>query len=644
MTSVMRIQYKPKVYLVGRPSINEEGLQAFLDDNGLHWPTPTEGVKDAERLVEIAGRTCFDDQTDVLTCRGWLRFSDLLPDDQVMTMNRQTEIGEWQPINEIICKDFDGMLIQVNGRDVNMAVTQDHRQWYWTKDKPTPRYAETKDLWDIQFYVKTGLPQWNGSYPETVEIPDYTYRQSNNSVDRTIHGRVYAGYERIVAFAKLLTFYATEGSLTTRGLAIYGTKHVVQVADLCDTLDLPYHMGEDPRNGVKRIGVGGGQPVKLYVEEMCGHLGPNKQLPRWVLDLPKDWLAEIWDIMVDTDGFKYPNGGEVFLSSSKTLLNQAQEILAKLGYGSSLVYEGNMERGEGNHFKSSYPVYRVRKKRSITMIGRAQQMAYLPYKGKVWCVNVDNGTLLVRRDGKVHVSANCYMSYGAKAGSKTNRAYINNLLGRESDGTFRPGPAHGSVTEHPHWQFVVTGAGRGFSHELVRHRVGVAYSQLSTRYCDFEREEEEGTWDPGFCVPPLAQLDSALVTRWEEKFKADQEWYKETLHIQERVLKDNKQFMRDLADLSDKDRKRTLRKAARGATRDGLPIGTEAIMTFTANARAVWNMAYLRASEHAEGVIRDVFVQLVKIMEEEMPALFNTIVYEYVWDGSQAAILPRDKL
>ena len=104
----------------------------------------------------------------------------------------------------------------------------------------------------------------------------------------------------------------------------------------------------------------------------------------------------------------------------------------------------------------------------------------------------------------------CYMSYGNKAGSKTNQRYLDNLLGRNPDGSFRPGPAHGSVVEHPHWTFKVVGAGRGFSHELVRHRVGVAYSQLSTRYCDFEREDEEGTWDPGFCVPPLAQLSDSI--------------------------------------------------------------------------------------------------------------------------------------
>jgi thymidylate synthase (FAD) len=252
---------------------------------------------------------------------------------------------------------------------------------------------------------------------------------------------------------------------------------------------------------------------------------------------------------------------------------------------------------------------------------------------------VSHASRLVESAGR-----DCYMSYGAKAGSKTNQAYVNNLLGRDSEGNFRPGPAHGSVVEHPHWSFKVVGAGRGFSHELVRHRVGVAYSQLSTRYCDFEREDQEGTWDPGFCVPPLGQLSDETREHFEASFVRAIEDYKKGLELVERDLKDNAGFAANLSKVDPRDAKRMLRKAARGAARDVLPIGAEAIMTFTCNARSIWNMAYLRASEHAEGVIRDVFVQVVKIAEEQMPELFNSIVYEKVWDGSDSARMPRDKL
>ncbi len=238
----------------------------------------------------------------------------------------------------------------------------------------------------------------------------------------------------------------------------------------------------------------------------------------------------------------------------------------------------------------------------------------------------------------------CYMSFGAKAGSKTNFRYIQNLLGRNTDGSWKTGPAHGSVVEHPCWTFLIVGAGRGFSHEQVRHRTGWAYSQLSTRYCDFEREEEEGTWEPGFCIPTLGQLADQTASKFEEKLKISQQAYVELLHLIEADLKQSPEFIKSLERYDDREKSRMLRKAARGAARDILPIATEAIMTMSANARALWNCIVLRGNEHAEAVIREVYVQIARIMEKEMPALFYGIKYEKCWDGTDVVTMPRDKL
>ncbi len=238
----------------------------------------------------------------------------------------------------------------------------------------------------------------------------------------------------------------------------------------------------------------------------------------------------------------------------------------------------------------------------------------------------------------------CYMSFGNKAGSKTNRRYIQNLLGRNDDGSFKPGPAHGSVCEHACWSFLVVGAGRGMSHEQVRHRTGWAYSQLSTRYCDFEREEEEGTWDPGFCIPPMALLSEDTKAAFEEELHASKRAYVRLLKLIECDLRADKGFLDTLQKYDEKERSKILRKAARGAARDILPIGTEAIMVMSANARAIWNCIVLRANEHAESVIRLMYVQIAKIMEVEMPALFNGMVYRKCWDGTDEVIMPRDKL
>ena len=67
----------------------------------------------------------------------------------------------------------------------------------------------------------------------------------------------------------------------------------------------------------------------------------------------------------------------------------------------------------------------------------------------------------------------CYMSF-AKPRPGGNQAYLTHI--KEV--------GHGSVFEHAVWSFLITGVSRSLTHELVRHRAGWAYSQLSQRYVD----------------------------------------------------------------------------------------------------------------------------------------------------------------
>ena len=67
----------------------------------------------------------------------------------------------------------------------------------------------------------------------------------------------------------------------------------------------------------------------------------------------------------------------------------------------------------------------------------------------------------------------CYMSF-AKPRPGGNQAYLDHILE----------VGHGSVLEHAVWNFVFTGVSRSLTHELIRHRAGFGYSQLSQRYVD----------------------------------------------------------------------------------------------------------------------------------------------------------------
>lgn len=81
----------------------------------------------------------------------------------------------------------------------------------------------------------------------------------------------------------------------------------------------------------------------------------------------------------------------------------------------------------------------------------------------------------------------CYRSWSKGRGTQE---YIENIIDE----------GHTSVMEHTTINFAISGVSRSLSHELVRHRVGVAISQESQRYVEAK--------DLNFVVPPLYLYES----------------------------------------------------------------------------------------------------------------------------------------
>ncbi len=69
---------------------------------------------------------------------------------------------------------------------------------------------------------------------------------------------------------------------------------------------------------------------------------------------------------------------------------------------------------------------------------------------------------------------------------------------------------HGSTIEHIVFTFALSGVSRTLSHQLVRHRAGVAFDQQSQRYVKYKGA---ATMLPG----TIAEADPALRSRYEEQ-------------------------------------------------------------------------------------------------------------------------------
>ena len=206
----------------------------------------------------------------------------------------------------------------------------------------------------------------------------------------------------------------------------------------------------------------------------------------------------------------------------------------------------------------------------------------------------------------------CYMSF-AKPRPGGNHAYIHHILE----------VGHGSVLEHAIFSLVITGVSRSLTHELVRHRAGFGYSQLSQRFVDES--------DCSFVEPKVIAEDPELHAIWIESVKSAQESYKK--------LSDG--LAARMADIED----RTLRrKRAREAARSILPNATETKIFVTGNARALRHFVEMRGSEHADAEIRRLAVAVLRVLQEASPNLFGDYVLTDQPDGSVAIDTPFKKV
>jgi thymidylate synthase (FAD) len=242
----------------------------------------------------------------------------------------------------------------------------------------------------------------------------------------------------------------------------------------------------------------------------------------------------------------------------------------------------------------------------VTLIARPQflEPAHMPVQ---WLGDSSGGERLAEFAGRI-----CYMSQKNPA-SRTTADYLENIKKQ----------GHGSVLEHAVYVLLVEGISRSCSHELVRHRAGFGYSQLSQRYVDESHA--------AFVMPPAIQGDEALEKAWEQQMESAQAAY---VALVESLMK-RYEWVED---------KVHRRKMAREAARSALPNGTETKIVVSANVRAWRTMLELRCGEGAEQEIRRMAVAILRALQAEAPAFFSDFETYQAVDGAESARVTYHKV
>lgn len=197
----------------------------------------------------------------------------------------------------------------------------------------------------------------------------------------------------------------------------------------------------------------------------------------------------------------------------------------------------------------------------------------------------------------------CYMSFSTTLNPNLTRirsdvmAYFKNILDK----------GDGSVLECGSTTWLFANCSRVFTHELVRHRAGTAFSQTSGRYVRIDKSNPLAFWIP----PEVNKLarNSDIERRLKEEIERQEAAY---LNI--------------VNDIKWDDMEMAEKKKLTSALRRILPNGMLNNIVFTANHRALRHIITMRTSEFAEVEIRMLFDRVARIVTKRYPYIYQDFV------------------
>lgn len=460
---------------------------------------------------------CYDDQTEVLTRRGWVNFAALTEQDDVMGVDPVSFVGTWERPTNYVRRQHDGEVIAYGSDVADLVVTPDHRMVY----------VDANDVADGNVYGRVRPAE---KLPGTFYLPQ-TIKWHNDSGFVQFGGRQWTSR----AFAEFMGWYLSEGcanakSRATRIVQKIGGRYVPELERVLASV--PFHVGKSKNNDRMWVWQIRDKGLAAALEPL-GKSG-NKAAPSVLKELGADDLAAFIGAYAKGDGHAaVRNARKVTISStSGRMIDDLQECAAKCGWASSKSSSVSKGRPFNGYMMRDTLMYRLYI-RASKAVGRTRKFgaqihkrhaSRRQYSGMVYCVSVPSTAVLVRRNGRVAVSGNCLpMHYEAE------RSFVTSIGWKD------PRTEEGELL----WP-------ERFDAEAVRNlerRLGPfrASGQLEQRpepkgggiikrdwWRLYQKLDAQGNPSPTLSYPPvelvIAALDTAYTEKEENDFSAMTTW------------------------------------------------------------------------------------------------------------------------
>jgi DNA polymerase I-like protein with 3'-5' exonuclease and polymerase domains len=319
--------------------------------------------------------------------KGWVNYEDLKVGDEILAFNRDIGESEWQKVERVNVFDYDGDMIRLKTKHLDVLSTPDHR-WVVTKPNKISKLDNTKVLTSEELY--------NSDKPYAIPI-----RAPHNN-------QVKARYSD--AYVAFLGWYLTDGHLKNGNIVRIcqsntANPHKVDIIDsIMEELDVEFSRRE--KNQVIWEIRDPGFVYKL------NRLVPERKLNmRLLTRLTNPQLSILLENMRLGDGWSVWATGDKtqgeLLQALVVLCNNTSSMYELSHEGDLSYFKDKKPSKYGQEFvratKTSYGVKFSNFRKSVNTkntYNSENNLTKKKYVGKVWCPTVKSGAFFTRVIGE----------------------------------------------------------------------------------------------------------------------------------------------------------------------------------------------------------------------------------------------------